>query len=90
MTAVARHRIREMGFLMGASPVPKIGRPRAPRRKWYEMAERALRGDISERQAALIYGVSRRTVRDRIAWCLAPANDDPRADRCRALAGRRG
>jgi hypothetical protein len=94
MIAVGRARIDEMTRLMAAT-VPRMGRPpTAPEsdsaRDRFRCAERRLRGELSEAEAARVYRVSARTVERWVAWCLAPANDDPRADRCRALAGRRG
>jgi hypothetical protein len=94
IATVARRRTDEMIRLMQAR-LARRGRPPAAGtpelvRKRFRCAERRLLREITEAEAAVIYDVAPRTVREWVAWCLAPANDDPRADRCRALAGRRG
>jgi hypothetical protein len=73
----------------------RVGRPpagtdpiQATRR--FHCAEIRLADKATEAATAAICRVDASTVRRWVAWCLAPANDDPRADRCRALAGRRG
>jgi hypothetical protein len=91
-----RVRVQEMHRLMGYPGArATAGRPPADRvpaqaDRRFDCAERRLSGELSESRAALFYGVDASTVRRWVAWCLAPANDDPRADRCRALAGRGG